>query len=172
MEVLNEKREPGKNRIPFWFSWRFQRGSARNLKWEDVSLESATTILKDSKTGTLSIMLSKDAVELLRNHPRTDGVEYVFSGRGPDGIRSDREIGTIPAMIRDAVGLDKSLDMFRRNLATKLDRLGASTVTIMAAGGWKSPAMTLHYTKTEKKTVRGAVNDLANLIRAAEGGEG
>jgi len=149
-----------------------RRGSARNLKWSDVCLESGSAVLRDSKTGTVSILLGQDALELLRNHPRTEGAEYVFTGSGPDGIRSDREIDRIPGMIRDAAGIDKSLDpchMLRRNLATKLDRHGVSTATIMALGGWKSPAMVHHYTATEKETIREAADLLAGTIRTAEG---
>jgi len=152
-----------------------RRGSARNLKWSDICFESGSATLQDSKTGTISVMLGKGALELLRKHPRTEGVEYVFSGRGPDGIRSDREIGTIPPMIRDAAGLPKDLDpchMFRRNLATKLDRHGKSTVEIMSLGGWKSPAMVLHYTATEKETIREAADLLTDIIRKAEEANG
>lgn len=147
------------------------RGSARNLKWSDICFESGSAILQDSKTETINILLGKEAVELLRNHPRTESVEYVFAGRGPGGIRSDREIGTIPAQIRDAAGLPKELDpchMFRRNLASKLDRHGVSMVTIMALGGWKTPAMVHHYTATEKETIREAADLLTDIIRTAE----
>ena len=149
-----------------------RRGSTRNLKWSDISFEDETAVLRDSKTGTLSIELSKDAVELLRNHPRSESA-FVFTGSGPGGCRSDREIDRVPAMIRDAAGLPKDLDpchMLRRNLATRLDKRGASVTTIMRAGGWKSPAMVHHYTATEKETVRKAVDGLADSIRAAEGG--
>jgi integrase len=66
-----------------------RRGSARNLKWEDVDLENATAVLENSKTGTLPIMLNREAVELLRNHPRETDSPYVFTGRGWTQVLND-----------------------------------------------------------------------------------
>lgn len=144
-----------------------RRGSARNLKWEDVDLDNATAVLKDSKTGDVQIVLSDDAVTLLRSHPETKGVVYVFSGSDPDGKRSQREIDRIPAMIRDAAGLPADLDpchMLRRLLATTLDRKGVSSTTIMRLGGWKTPAMVIQYTATTKATLREAANLMASTV--------
>jgi integrase len=42
-----------------------RRGSARNLKWEDIDLDNATAVLKDSKTGDVQVVLSDDAVTLV-----------------------------------------------------------------------------------------------------------
>ncbi len=95
-------------------------------------------------------------------------------GESPDVADDPAADRPRPAQIRDAAGLPKALDpchMFRRNLATKLDRHGATTKTIMLAGGWKSPAMVHHYTATEKETVRDAVDILAQTIRNAEAAE-
>jgi len=145
-----------------------RRGSARNLKWKDVDLDNATAVLKDSKTGDVQIVLGDDAVALLRAHPETEGVEYVFSGSGPEGQRSDRQIDRIPAKIRAAAGLPADLDpchSFRRRMATKVEaKYGIAAA--MGAGGWKSQAMVINYTATTKQTLR----DAANLLgRKAEG---
>jgi integrase len=143
-----------------------RRGSARNLKWEDLDLDNATAVLKDSKTGDVQIVLSDDAVTLLRSHPETEDVEYVFSGSDPDGKRSQREIDRIPAKIREAAGLPADLDpchMFRRRLATKVEaRFGIAAA--MGAGGWRSPAMVINYTATTKATLRDAANLLGRKI--------
>lgn len=148
-----------------------RRGSARNLKWEDLDIDNATAVLKDSKTGDVQIVLSDDAVTLLRDHPETEGIEYVFSGSGPDGMRSQREIDRIPAKIRAAAGLPADLDpchSFRRRMATKIEaRFGITAA--MGAGGWKSPAMVINYTATTKQTLRDAANLLGRKVPAGGG---
>jgi integrase len=148
-----------------------RRGSARNLKWEDIDLGNATAVLKDSKTGDVTIVLGDDAVKLLRDHPETKGVEYVFSGKGPDGMRSQREIDRIPAKIREAAGLPADLDpchSFRRRMATKIEaRFGIAAA--MGAGGWKSQAMVINYTATTKQILRDAANLLGRKVPAGGG---
>ena len=143
-----------------------RRGSVQRLKWDDIDLDSQTAVLKDSKTGDVQIVLSDDAVALLRSHPETEKVEYVFSGDDPDGKRSQRQVDRIPRKIADAAGLPADLDpchCFRRRLATKVE--GAFGIaTAMKAGGWKTPAMVLNYTSVGKQTVRDAVNLLGRKI--------
>ena len=147
-----------------------RRGSVQRLRWADIDLENQTAVLKDSKTGDVQIVLSDDAVALLRSHPRTEGVEYVFTGTDPDGKRSQRQIDRIPRMIADAAGLPKDIDpchAFRRRLATMAEaKFGIATA--MKAGGWKSPAMVINYTSTTKDTIREAVNLLGRKSAKAE----
>jgi len=146
-----------------------RRGSARNLKWEDIDIDNATTVLKDSKTGDVQIVLGDDAVALLRAHPETKDVEYVFSGKGPDGMRSQREIDRVPAKIRAAAGLPADLapcHSFRRRMATKVEAK-YGIVAAMGAGGWKSQAMVINYTATTKQTLRDAANLLGRKVETA-----
>jgi len=141
-----------------------RRGSARNLKWEDIDLDNATAVLRDSKTGDVPIVLSNDAVALLRSHPATEGNPYVFTGSEPDGRRSQRQIDREPAKIRDAAGLPKDFDpchCFRRRLATRVEE-AHGIATAMKVGGWKSPAMVINYTATTRSVLREA----ANLLNA------
>ena len=140
-----------------------RRGSVQNLKWEDLYLdekENLIALLQDSKTGDVSIVLSDKAVLLLRNHPRTEGNPYVFNGADEEGKRSQRQIDRIPRMIADAAGLPSDLDpchAFRRRLATRMKNYG--TKVGMAAGGWKSPAMLLHYQSTDSEEILAALNE-------------
>jgi|RifCSP13_1_1023834.scaffolds.fasta_scaffold30265_3 integrase len=156
-----------------------RNSSARNLKWEDVDQENHTALLRDSKTGDVQIVLSDDAVSLLKAHPgcpphgATDEEKgkYIFTGKHPEGGRSKREVERIPAMIRDAAGLPEDMapcHTFRRYLATRLDEEGVSQTTIMRLGGWKTPAMVVKYTKTQKETLREAANLLGRKIGEAE----
>lgn len=146
-----------------------RRGSVQRLRWADIDLDNQSAVLKDSKTGDVQIVLSDDAVALLRSHPVTEDVEYVFSGDDPDGKRSQRQIDRIPRKIANAAGLPADLDpchSFRRRLATKVEeKFGIATA--MKAGGWKSPAMVINYTATTKQTLREAANLLGRKI--AEG---
>jgi len=175
-----------------------RRGSARNLKWEDVNLDAKTALLKDSKTGDVEISLSDLAVDILRKHPREMVSPYVFTGRGWEPLVSksgepvlhkkngkmramqierdlpqltQRQIDRVPAKIRDAAGLPSDLDpchSWRRNLATTLDAQGVSLETIKRAGGWKTIAMVSNYTATRKETVENAVNALGQAFVEAK----
>jgi site-specific recombinase XerD len=84
---------------------------------------------------------------------------------------TQRQIDRVPREIADAAGLPKDLDpchCFRRNLATQLDKEGVSSATIMKLGGWKTPAMVMHYTATTKATLREAANLLGRKIAEAK----
>jgi len=174
-----------------------RRGSVQRLKWEDIDLDSQTAVLKDSKTGDVHVVLSDDAVALLRNHPREMKSPYVFTGKGWEDVLdkagnpimrkkngrirkmqtsknlpqlSQRQIDRIPRMIADAAGLPKDLDpchCFRRRLATKVEGT-FGIATAMKAGGWKSPAMVINYTATTKQTLRDAANLLGRKIAEAK----
>jgi integrase len=173
-----------------------RRGSARNLKWDDIDLDHQTAVLKDSKTGDVQIVLGDDAVALLRNHPREIASPYVFTGKGWEPVLdkagkpalhrkngkmrrkqteknlpqlSQRQIDRIPRMIADAAGLPADLDpchSFRRRLATKVEAR-FGIAAAMGAGGWKSPAMVINYTATTKQTLRDAANLLGRKNAAA-----
>lgn len=149
-----------------------RRGSVRNLKWDDLYLDdkkNLIVLLKASKTGDVPIVLSDKAVVLLRNHPRTEGNPYIFTGAGEDGGRSQRQIDRIPRMIANAAGLPSDLDpchAFRRRLATRMKKYGAKVG--MAAGGWKSPAMLLHYQSTDSEEILAALNESGGKIAEAK----
>lgn len=173
-----------------------RRSSARNLKWEDIDLDNATAVLKDSKTGDVQIVLGDDAVALLRSHAGEIESPYIFTGKGWEPLLdkeenpimhkkngrmrrmqtskslpqlTQRQIDRVPREIADAAGLPKDLDpchSFRRRLATKVEEK-FGIATAMRAGGWKSPAMVLNYTATTKQTVRDAVNLLNRKTETA-----
>lgn len=140
-----------------------RRGSVQNLKWTDLYLDdkrNMIALLRDSKTGNVSIVLSNDAIHFLQLHPKTEGVDYVFTGSDPDGRRSQRQIDREPRKVADAAGWPKTLDpchAFRRHLATRLKKFGPKVG--MAAGGWKSPAMLLHYQSTDSEEILAALNE-------------
>jgi len=149
-----------------------RRGSVRDLRWEDLYIdnrENLLVLLRDSKTGDVPIVLSDKAVLLLRDHPRTEGNPYIFTGGDPDGKRSQRQIDRIPRIIANAAGLPSDLDpchAFRRRLATRLKKYG--TKVGMAAGGWKSPAMLLHYQSTDSEEILAALNEAGGTITEAK----
>lgn len=149
-----------------------RRGSVQRLRWQDIDLDRQTAVLKDSKTGDVQIVLSDDAVALLRSHEATrrKGNPYVFQGSDPDGKRSQRQIDREPRKIADAAGLPADMDpchCFRRRLATKVEA-AYGIATAMKAGGWKSSAMVLNYTSVGKQTVRDAVNLLGRKTAEAK----
>jgi len=146
-----------------------RRGSAWNLMWKDVDLDTGKIVLRNTKnTHDIPILLAEDAVNLLRNHPRTPGNPYVFTGADPSGKRSERQATVIPQRIRDAAGLPKSFDpnhVWRINLATQGRRHGVDTFYIQKMGGWESPRMVDHYAKVNESTLRNAVELMAGVLR-------
>lgn len=58
-----------------------RHGEITTLKWEYVDFERAILWLPDSKTGRKAIHLNDEAIEILRNHKRRAGNEYVIAGR-------------------------------------------------------------------------------------------
>lgn len=148
-----------------------RRGSVWNLKMDDVDFNNQTVLLRDSKTGDVPIVLSNDAVALLRSHPRDENNPYVFQGADADGRLTQRQIDREPAKIRDAAGLPADLDpchSFRRRLATKVEA-EYGIATAMKAGGWKSPAMVINYTATSSETLRKAANLMGRKNTEAKG---
>lgn len=110
-------------------------------------------------------------MNLLRNHPRTPGNPYVFTGVDPSGKRSERQATVIPAKIRDAAGLPKSFDpnhVWRINLATQGRSKGIDTSYIQAMGGWESPKMVDHYAKVNEEVLREKVELIASVLRVKD----
>jgi len=164
-----------------------RRGSVRNLKWDDVLWDDHKVVLRDSKTGDVEVVISDDALELLRSHPRETDSPFIFTGRGwtpvlekdgrpvlhkkngrmrrlqeetPMPQLTQRQLDREPARIRQAAGLPDDLDpchAFRRRLATKVEE-AFGIATAMKAGGWKSPSMVINYTATSKQVLRDAAN--------------
>lgn len=187
-ESWPDRQEGNFMRLVALTGWR--RGSVRNLKWEDIDLDNATAVLKDSKTGDVPVVLGDDAVTLLRNHTGEIESPFVFTGKGWEPMLDEegkpimhkkngrmrrmqtsknlpqltqRQIDRVPREVADAAGLPKDLapcHSHRRRLATKVEEK-FGIATAMKAGGWKSPAMVLNYTATTKQTVRDAVNLLS-----------
>jgi len=152
-----------------------RRGSAWNLKWEDVNLDTGRIVLRNTKnTRDIPILLAEDAVNLLRNHPQQEGNPYVFTGAHPSGKRSDRQVEIIPRKIRDAAGLPRTFDpchIWRINLATQGRRHGVDTFYIQKMGGWESPRMVDHYAKVNESTLRDAVELIAGVLREKDARE-
>jgi integrase len=171
-----------------------RRGSARNLKWEDINLDRKTATLVDSKTGDVEIQIDHNTVDLLKNHPREMVSPYVFTGRGWEPLLTkagepvlhkkngrmramqierdllqltQRQIDRVPAMIRDAAELRRELDpchCFRRGHANRAHKAGLSVKGGMASGGWRSPQMYLHYLTTTEEEVAAGLSETADTI--------
>jgi integrase len=152
-----------------------RRGSAWNLMWKDVDLDAGRIVLRNTKnTRDIPILLAGDAVELLRNHPRTPGNPYVFTGSDPSGRRSERETSVIPRQIRDAAGLPKTFDpnhIWRINLATQGRQRGVDTFYIQKMGGWESPAMVDHYAKVNEEVLRKNIEMMASAFNGKNASE-
>jgi integrase len=161
-----------------------RRGSARNLKWDDVDLDNRILYLRDSKTGDIEIPMTPQAKKLLHNHRklhRDPENPYVFQGGdkgdkegNPPGRLTRKRRDRAPAEILKAAGLKRDSEqgildpchMHRRGLATMGDKLDLTLKQVMDLGGWKSPAMVNLYTKTTKKDLQEAA---ARIGKALEG---
>lgn len=149
-----------------------RRGSAWNLRWDDVRLDEGKITLFGTKSGRdIHLTLTADAVALLREHPKFDDVQYVFVGLGEDGRLSLHQVTRTPRKIRDAAGIPKGYDpchMLRVNLATQLAAKGVPTYYIQQAGGWETATMVDHYTKVRPEVLQSAVDVMSHVLKEAE----
>jgi integrase len=145
-----------------------RRGSARNLRWEDVDFERGFLHLRDTKTGDdKTIPLTQPVRELLEAHPRTGKNPYVFtSGRtGPRGMRQVAEAGRA---IRDAAGLPKDFRPnhgLRHTFASHLASSGeVDLFTIGKLLGHRSTAMTARYAHLTDAALRRGADVMARIV--------
>jgi len=141
-----------------------RRGNLRDLKWSDVDLKAGFLHLAKTKTGKQKdFVLSDDAIEILRKHPRTVGIPYVFTGRD-NGRLSKRELNEA-GVIAEKAGLPlfegrkfRGLHGLRHALGSRLVNDGASLYQVAGILGHDDIKTSARYAHLQADTLRDTLN--------------
>lgn len=142
----------------FMFLTGARISEAINVRWEDVSLNRGTVLIKQSKVSNERVShLPTPLVAMLSNLPRINE-RPVFVYRHPDDI-----VRAWFGAIKRAGIKRLTPHSCRHGFATGLLRRRVDVVTVAKLGGWKTPAQVL-------KTYGHAINDitLTDLLVDAE----
>jgi len=146
-----------------------RRGELFRLKWKDIDFQRDIITLKNPKGGKdQTIPLNDEAKELLKNHHKTKGSDYVFPGR--DG-KQMRFINYYLRGIKKRAGLPKDfrcLHGLRHVYGSLLASSGkVDLYQIQRLLTHKSPAMTQRYAHLRDSALRRAasVATVANYLK-------
>jgi integrase len=143
-----------------------RREEILKLKWDDVSIESGTLFLPDSKTGSRYVQLNAAARELLESIARNKGL-FVFPGRhdSKKPINNPRKCFT---RVLTAAGIEHiRLHDLRHTHASILVNAGASLFVVQKALGHSNPITSQRYSHLSDKTLRDASETVSALINRA-----
>lgn len=122
----------------FMFLTGARVGEAIDVRWEDVSLNGGTVLIRQSKVSAERIShLPAPLVAMLSNLPRIDG-RPVFVYQHPDDI-----VRAWRGAIKRAGIKRLTPHSCRHGFATGLLRRGVDVTTVAYLGGWKTPAQVL-----------------------------
>jgi integrase len=143
-----------------------RREEILKLKWDDVSIESGTLFLPDSKTGSRYVQLNAAARELLECIARNNG-PFVFPGHhdSEKPINNPRKCFT---RVLTAAGIEHiRLHDLRHTHASILVNAGASLFVVQKALGHSNPITSQRYSHLSDKTLRDASETVSALINRA-----
>lgn len=145
-----------------------RRGEMFRLRWDDIDVEKRFIRLRNPKGGVdSSIPLNDQALELLRNHPRSDS-DFVFPGKGGGqrvcvkrAVNELKEKAGIPKNFRALHGL-------RHVYASMLASSGkVDLFTLQKLLTHKSPVPTMRYAHLRDAALRDASNLAGRIISDA-----
>lgn len=143
-----------------------RREEILKLKWEDVSLESSTIFLPDSKTGSRYVQLNAAAVELLLGIDRVG--KFVFPGHRDSENKPLNNPRKCFTRVLAAAGIEHiRLHDLRHTHASILVNQGASLFVVQKALGHSNPITSQRYSHLSDKTLRDASETVSALVRKA-----
>lgn len=143
-----------------------RREEILQLRWDDVSLESGTIFLPDSKTGSRYVQLNAAAIELLMGIDRVS--QFVFPGRDDKNkpLNNPRKCFTRLLKAAKIEGHVRLHDL-RHTHASLLVNAGASLFVVQKTLGHKNPITSQRYSHLSDKTLRDASETVSALITQA-----
>lgn len=133
------------------------------LSWSEVDLESKCLHLPDSKTGKRSILLSTDAVKILKNMPRIADNPYVFPGakKGTHLVNVNKRW----LKVREEAGLqDVRIHDLRHTFASIAVESGLGLPVIGGLLGHSNASTTQRYAHLAEDHAREAVEAIGKKI--------
>lgn len=143
-----------------------RREEILQLKWEDVSLESGTIFLSDSKTGSRYVQLNAAAIELLKGIEHVG--KFVFPGRRDSANKPLNNPRKCFTRVLKAAGIEHiRVHDLRHTHASILVNQGASLFVVQQALGHSNPITSQRYSHLSNKTLRDASETVSALISRA-----
>lgn len=143
-----------------------RREEILKLKWEDVSLESGTIFLSDSKTGSRYVQLNAAAIELLKGIEHVG--KFVFPGRHDSANKPLNNPRKCFTRVLKAAGIEHiRVHDLRHTHASILVNQGASLFVVQQALGHSNPITSQRYSHLSNKTLRDASETVSALISRA-----
>ena len=163
---MDEIKHPARrDMVGFAFQTGWRISEIRNLKWEDVDLESGIAWILDPKNGqSAEIELNDEALEIIRRQPQRS--EFVFCMVCGKQYTTNCFAGVHEAAKRAGVVLPKgkAWHAFRITWATLMHQNGADIPTLQELGNWKNPHMPLHYAQpSNRERKRALLNKLPSV---------
>ena len=142
-----------------------RKGEILKLRWSEVDLEAQELRLPDSKTGTRTISLSPEAVQVLATIPRVDGNLYVIAGRiKGKGMRNLNDPWDI---ICERAGLeDMRIHDVRHSFASRALALGETLPVIGKLLGHTQIQTTARYAHLARDSIQTAAARTTGSIGA------
>lgn len=143
-----------------------RRGEIFKLRWNDINLEKGFIVLRDPKgKKDVHIPINDGARNLLMNHPRTQGSDYVFSGRnGQKRVCIKKAVNRIKkkAGIPDEF---RALHGLRHVYATLLAESGkVDMLTLQKLMSHKSPQMTQRYAHIRDEALKKGADQIDEIL--------
>ena len=135
------------------------------LKWKEVDLEVRELNLSDSKTGSRSVPLSLEAVEVLAGIPRVDGSQYVIPGQ-ISGQPMSNLWGPWKIICKRAGISGMRIHDCRHSFASRALALGESLPAIGKLLGHSQVETTARYAHLAQESVREAAARVSDSIAA------
>lgn len=143
-----------------------RREEILKLKWDDVSLESGTIFLPDSKTGSRYVQLNAAAIELLQGIEHVG--KFVFPGHRDSANKPLNNPRKCFTRVLTAAGIEHiRLHDLRHTHASILVNQGASLFVVQKALGHSNPVTSQRYSHLSNKTLRDASETVSALISRA-----
>lgn len=121
-----------------------RKGEIERLRWSEIDFDHGVLRLADTKTGESLRPLSGPAISLLREIPRLEGSDYVFSATKGDG-----HYQALPKVFSKLAGQknleDVTLHTLRHAFASVANELGYTEPTIAAMLGHQLHSTTSRY---------------------------
>lgn len=146
-----------------------RRSNVLSMRWSDVNFDRAEWRLDETKNGTpQTVMLSPEAMYILKaRKPKTEET-FVFPGRGKSGHLAEPKTGW--QRVLDHAGLTNvRIHDLRRTLGSWQAKNGTSLAIIGKSLNHKSVVTTAIYARLDNDPVRDSVNRATQAMMIAAG---
>jgi len=143
-----------------------RKGELFKLKWKDIDFDRGFISIKGPKGGIdQTIPMNEEVKKILTEHPKTEGSEFVFPGRGG---RQRKDMKKALARIKKRAGLPEDfrpLHGLRHVFASMLASSGkVDMYTLQKLLTHKSPQMTQRYAHLRDETLKRATEVMGETI--------